>query len=114
MGVREQFIGPEPPLGVSDKCLTLEFKQWLTAEYKEEWQATKNCRQTKTLMKTNLNPVRKAEFRKLNRKEAKILTKLLIGHDDLHYHRVKTGIVLNAVSMKKMKPRYTICSCEGA
>lgn len=42
-----------------------------------------------------MNPKRKAKFCKLNRKEAKIITRLHTGHSDLRYHRHKMGILEN-------------------
>lgn len=92
-GARKRFIGPEPIVGVSNKCLTLELKQWRTLEHQKEWRAVAGCRQAKALIGENLNPKRAADFRRLNRKEAKVITGLLTGHGDLRYHRHKMGIV---------------------
>ncbi|XP_043465741.1 uncharacterized protein LOC122500735 [Leptopilina heterotoma] len=116
-GAREQFIGPDPPVGVSGKCLALEFNQWLAVEHQREWQATKGCRQAKILLGTNINLKRKAEFRKLNRKEAKIITGLLTGHGDLRYHRHKMGIVDDPKCRKRGEENKTsihiMCHCPA-
>lgn len=36
VGAGEQFIGPEPPIGVFDKYLARKFKQWQTVEHQKE------------------------------------------------------------------------------
>ncbi|XP_043476375.1 uncharacterized protein LOC122507631 [Leptopilina heterotoma] len=116
-GARKQLIGPEPPIGVSNKCLTLEIKQWIAAEHQREWQVTKGCRQAKVLMGSSINPMRKAEFRKLNRKEAKIITGLLTGHGDLRYHRHKMGILddpkCRRCGEEYETPIHILCHCPA-
>ncbi|XP_043479885.1 uncharacterized protein LOC122509720 [Leptopilina heterotoma] len=116
-GARKQLIGPEPPIGVSNKCLTLEIKQWIAAEHQREWQVTKGCRQAKVLMGSSINPMRKAEFRKLNRKEANIITGLLTGHGDLRYHRHKMGILddpkCRRCGEEYETPIHILCHCPA-
>ncbi|XP_043469791.1 uncharacterized protein LOC122503352 [Leptopilina heterotoma] len=115
-GAREQFIGPVPPVGVSDKCLALEFNRRLTVEHQRVWQATKVYRQAKILLGTNINLKRKAEFRKPNKKEAKIITGLLTGRDDLRYHRHKMGMI-DDDSKCRAWPKFFCCGrdfgCRG-
>ena len=100
----EQFIGPEPALGLPLGGLRNALDRWTATRHAQHWQATAKLRQSKLFIKSPLG--RKArELISLDRTSLRTLISLFTGHCTLRRH-------LHIMGVSQDSPRCRLCGEE--
>jgi len=85
------FSGPEPSVGISTFTIRSSISSWATQEQSRLWQALPKCRQAKLFLNTLDKGLARFAL-SLEKKDLRILVRLLTGHADLNRHRKIMGL----------------------
>ncbi|XP_070153666.1 uncharacterized protein [Polyergus mexicanus] len=81
-----------------------EIGHWLRNQHLASWRGAAGCRQAKVLLGDSLKEGLASGIKKLSRREAGLVTRILTGHGTLNYHLQKLGI--------SMRPNCRTCDAS--
>lgn len=85
LGSSQQFIGPEPFIGLSTANLKLELKNWEESKVNSIWNELSTARQSKRFIKPNASKTQR--LLNLSKKDLCTYTGLITGHCPSKYHQ---------------------------
>ena len=91
--------GPEPYVPIGNRTKKGYIKEWAEKQYKKEWKARTDCRQTKIWL-DEVNNKWSRELSETSRKDIRIFTQIITGHANLKRHRYIMGIEENPTCEK--------------
>ncbi|XP_029668327.1 uncharacterized protein LOC115238541 [Formica exsecta] len=94
-----------------------EIGRWLRNQHLASWRGAAECRQAKALLGDSLREDLASSIKKLSRREAGLVTRILTGHGTLNYHLQKLGISMRPNCRKCDAPEETslhvLCDCPA-
>lgn len=92
-GAATKFIGPEPQCGINWSTVIGEVEAWTASQRKTYWDNQGGLRQSKEL----IIPYKERGTLDLSKRELRLLTGYLTGHNCLRYHRHNIGLADNVI-----------------
>ncbi|XP_029679486.1 uncharacterized protein LOC115245344, partial [Formica exsecta] len=116
-GSETALVGPEPAVGIPHSLGKREIGRWLRNQHLASWKSAAGCRQAKALLGDSLREGLASGIKKLSRREAGLVTRILTGHGTLNYHLQKLDISMRPNCRKCNAPEETslhvLCDCPA-
>lgn len=115
LGSSQQFIGPEPFIGLSPANLKMELKNWEESKVQSIWNNTSTARQSKRFIKPNaLNTQR---LLNLSKKDLCTYTGLITGHCPSKHHLKIIGKLSDDrcrfCNLESESSEHLLCDCAA-
>ena len=91
-GSEAELMGPEPAIGIPYCLGKMGVRRWLRAQHLLCWRTANGCRQSRALLGDSPSGDLAASIKRLSRREAGLVTRMLTGHGTLNYHLHKLGL----------------------
>jgi hypothetical protein len=112
-GSASGFVGPEPALGVLKQDLSSKTGRWLVNQHQRRWRdLDPSQRQARELI-SGPNRGTRAKFLSFSRKQSRVVTGLLTGHNTLHLMGLKDSPLCRKCEAEDETSAHILCQCEA-
>ena len=113
----QQFIGPEPSLGVSRQNINVKIKCWVDNQHLVMWCTPCSTQRQARELILGPSPATKARFLSFNTRQSRVITGLLTGQNTLRRHLCVLGLGSNHTCRKcgtEVETSFhVLCECEA-
>jgi hypothetical protein len=115
-GSVQQFVGPEPFLGVSRQNIRRKMKRWMEKQHLVLWRGPFSTQRQARKLISGPDLATRARLLSFNRAQSRIVIGLLTGHNTLRRHVYKMGMCNNPTCRECSTMEETLvhilCKCE--
>jgi len=116
-GYAQQFVGPEPFLGVSRHNIRRKLNCWMGKQHLTFWRGTCNTQREAWELIPAPNQATGAWQLSLNRTQTKVVIGLLMGHNTLRRHlcimRIENDPMYRKCGTEEETSVHILCECEA-
>ena len=116
-GSGQQFIGPEPFLGVSRQNIRRKMKHWMEKQHLALWRGPCSTQRQARELTSDPNLATEARLSSFNRTQSRAVIGLLTGHNTLRRHLHVMGLSNNPTCTKcgteEETSVHNLCECKA-